>query len=1042
LICLLPVAAGFFVALVSPSAAQEPAPAAAHAPAATHPATATPAAPSPTAAARSHLQHGRHQDAAAAFTLLLTSPSADVRLAAALGLAECHLAVGEFDRTITLLQATARDHPQHASVWGRLAEAQFQMGDWTAARKSAEEGLRCDTDALRSRLILADLHREAGELDAALEGYRWFVRYYNRRQPTDAESLRLSALGALEYARWKRVSSVFHFVVNTVCPDALKADPTDWRTHLLSGELLLEKYNSGEALPEFQAALAINPQAAEVHAALARAALQEREFAKAVAHADRALAIHPRLATALQARAEAAMELDDLETAERCVARAIESNPRDQRSLALRAIVLMLRRGIPTAAEFERLLAKFTPERPSAANRPPANRSPAAPPTPAAPSTSAAPSTPVAPSTPAAPIDPAALPVSGEPAPLGGTDALRELAALADELAARNPRPGEFLNRVGEFLESCRRYAQAELCWRRAVDVMPQLSAPQTNLGLHQMRTGRIEAAEASLQAAFKADPFHVRVSNMRKVLGVLKGYETLRSEHFAVRIAASDKRLGEYMAEHLEAVHAELVPRYGYEPTEPTQFEIYSAAQGQTAHQWFSARMVGLPWIQTIGASTGMIVALASPTATDQPFHWGRVLRHEYVHILTLQRTGFQIPHWFAEALAVREEGVWLPPEWRKLLSRRHAVGDLFTLATIDGGFQRPRGPDDWTLAYCQSRQYAKFLEDRWGAEALPRLLDAYARGLATPAAIRDVTGVELAEFERQHRIWLAELVDLIALSSIDPEIDLETAKREFLAQPESATALGRYAWAVWKRGEIEEARSLATEACRLDRREPLAAHVLARLAEADGDPDAALLLWEAGFHPDQPHPVPLAMLAERAVQAGELAAALDLYRLGVDKFPLEETFWKGLAAAALATGDLQEAERGLRELAQREPENAGVRKKLAELALERRDYEAARLWGWELLFVDVEDPDAHLLLGRAYAGLRQPHRARVELQTALAVEPASIPARLALARLERDQGRAEAAREQLRAILAADPEHHEAAALLQELDAAAPGR
>ena len=31
---------------------------------------------------------------------------------------------------------------------------------------------------------------------------------------------------------------------------------------------------------------------------------------------------------------------------------------------------------------------------------------------------------------------------------------------------------------------------------------------------------------------------------------------------------------------------------------------------------------MVGLPWIQTIGASTGMIVALASPTAVDKPFN------------------------------------------------------------------------------------------------------------------------------------------------------------------------------------------------------------------------------------------------------------------------------------------------------------------------------------------------------------------------------------------------------------------------------------
>jgi len=48
------------------------------------------------------------------------------------------------------------------------------------------------------------------------------------------------------------------------------------------------------------------------------------------------------------------------------------------------------------------------------------------------------------------------------------------------------------------------------------------------------------------------------------------------------------------------------------------TQFEIYHNAKGLAAHQWFSARMIGLPWIQTFGASTGAVVALTSPTAME----------------------------------------------------------------------------------------------------------------------------------------------------------------------------------------------------------------------------------------------------------------------------------------------------------------------------------------------------------------------------------------------------------------------------------------
>ena len=61
-------------------------------------------------------------------------------------------------------------------------------------------------------------------------------------------------------------------------------------------------------------------------------------------------------------------------------------------------------------------------------------------------------------------------------------------------------------------------------------------------------------------------------------------------------------------MAEYLEEIYPELTALFGYEPKQRTQIELYNTAKGVTAHQWFSARMIGLPWVQTIGASTGVI--------------------------------------------------------------------------------------------------------------------------------------------------------------------------------------------------------------------------------------------------------------------------------------------------------------------------------------------------------------------------------------------------------------------------------------------------
>ncbi len=939
------------------------------------------------ATARDHLQHGRYAEARVAFEQAAEASSEAERGPALVGLCDSHAAVGDYEGARSILEAGLKLLPDDVELWGRLAELQFTLGDWEAARRSAEQGLRRDTDALRCRLILAHLHREAGELDQAVEGYRWFVRYYNRAQPRDAPSLRLVAEGSLEYARWKRVSSVFHVVVNTLCPDALRDDPTDWRTHLLSGELLLEKYNPSQAVPEFEAALAINPSAAEVQAALARAALQSSELGQARQLADRALTINPRLMTALLVRAEVELAAEDPAAAEPFVARALAVNPRDQAALAVRAIVLLMAEPLPGVETLQALL----------------------------------------------PVDETAAPklaVDRSRAAVHG-----ELARLVADLAARNPRPGVFLNRLGEFFESQRKYPQAEWCYRAAGAVMPQLPAASTNLGLLYMRTGRLTEAEAMLAAAFRADPFHVRVSNMRKVLEVLQGYETIRTEHFVIRVDAVDRLLGEAMAEYLEEVHAELTPLFGFTPPQPTQFEVYNRAQGQTAHQWFSARMVGLPWIQTIGASTGQIVALASPSASDKPFHWGRVLRHEYVHILTLQQTDFNIPHWYTEALAVRTEGLVLPDTWKRLLVRRLAEGDVYTLRTIHDGFRRPRTPDDWTLAYCQSRQYARFIEERWGFAALQRLLEAYREGLRTEAAIPTACGLTLDEFEREYRAWLERLAEEIVRGEAAPQIDLETAKADFLAHPQEAARIGRYAYAVWQRGEAEEARSLAQEARRLDPREPFATAVLVHLAERDDDHAEAARLLADAFDPAHPHAVLLALAAERLFHAGAFAQAEELYRLGTERFLWEETFWKGLAVSCLRQGAEDRAMPALAELADRDGENLAVRRKLAQLVRKQGDREALRRWAREVLFLDFEDAEAHAWLGEVAAARQETHRARVAFQTALQFDDQCITARLGLARLEQRLGRVAEALEQVRAALLIDPENPEAAGLEREL-------
>ncbi len=79
------------------------------------------------------------------------------------------------------------------------------------------------------------------------------------------------------------------------------------------------------------------------------------------------------------------------------------------------------------------------------------------------------------------------------------------------------------------------------------------------------------------------------------------------------------------------------------------------------------SARMVGLPYLGTVAASTGRIVAIVSPGETDihGGYAWARTLKHEMTHVFNLQQTGFNIPHWLTEGLAVYNEKIPRPYRW-----------------------------------------------------------------------------------------------------------------------------------------------------------------------------------------------------------------------------------------------------------------------------------------------------------------------------------------------------------------------------------------
>lgn len=870
------------------------------------------------AEAHEHRQCGRYAEAVEAYAALaereLDPPQ---RSEATIGWSRTLEETGAWRPATEVVREVVQEQPD-AALWARLAELEFRQGRYDAAKLAAEAALQLDANSVAARVVEAHLLRETGEFDKAIAGYLWCVRYYNRAQPKDADTLLALAEGSLEYARWKRATNIFSFVVNTLCPEAVKSDPHCWQAYALSGGLLLEKYNQAQAETELNRGLAVNPQSAPVLTLLGRLALESLKIERAEELASRALQVNPHFPEALLLKADLRLAVGEPETARGFVAQALAVNPVDQRIRAREAVCCLLEDGVPPESELLELflhldaIDKLKLERPS------------------------------------------------------------RFAQIVIEVARINPRPGEFLSLVGAALDAQRLYESAELFYRQAIVTMPQLAAPKANLAMLFMRTGRIDDAGQMLDEAFKLDPFHVRVSNMRKVVGVLGGYETLSTDHFVLKFNPTDRLLAKLMSRQLEGWYAELTERYGYEPPARTPFELYAAADGQSAHEWFSARMVGLPWVQTIGASTGMIVALASPTQR-QPYNWSRVVRHEFVHILTLQKTNFQIPHWYTEALAVREEGGGLSDEWQELLLDRVPRGEVFNLTTLNGGFQRPRDGDDWQMAYCQSYLYSEYFVERFGDDSLSKLLDAYCTTRETDVAVKQAFGVEMADLEAGYAAFLAKTVAGLQARRSPALPTLDSARAAHEADKNDLDAAGRYALALQRARQFKSARELAEQVHAERPSQPDAALVLARVALSEHHDKDAIALLVPAIDVESPHASALALLGRLRLNDRQNEEAAKLYQLGTEKFPGEDRFWNGLAIALWRIDDSARLQPVLETVAGRDSSNAAVRKKLAQIAQQAERFEEAARWGEEAVCIDIEDAEVHTLLADCYEKLGQ---------------------------------------------------------------------
>jgi predicted Zn-dependent protease len=247
--------------------------------------------------------------------------------------------------------------------------------------------------------------------------------------------------------------------------------------------------------------------------------------------------------------------------------------------------------------------------------------------------------------------------------------------------------------------------------------------------------------------------------------------------------------------------------------------------------------------------------------------------------------------------------------------------------------------------------------------------MLEAYARNRSTPAALQDCFQVDPQQIEFGYREFLAKVVAR-SVSEDRPLPTLDRIRADLAERPEDAELWSQLAAVHLAGGRKSQADRCASAALRLQRGEPLAGLVMARIHLDSGDIEAAIAILEESLDAETPDLRVVVLLAELQLENQNFDQAERLYRIGQRCQPDADLWPKSLARVYLKSGNPRKLTQVLDRLTRMEYDNLLLRKKLLDLARTEGDAGEIRRWAESVLQIDVADTEAHAALAGLTSG------------------------------------------------------------------------
>jgi len=299
------------------------------------------------------------------------------------------------------------------------------------------------------------------------------------------------------------------------------------------------------------------------------------------------------------------------------------------------------------------------------------------------------------------------------------TGATGDAARLADELHARAPEWSDDLTLRGELWHSRRQFARAAAYASMACARRPDDANAMFLLARCDLAQGASSRARAMLDGLLRQNPYHRTAFNFLGALEYIdRTFVSMTTAHAIVRLHPRDAQvIGDEVTNLVEQYWCTYVPKYAVQPATPLRIELMNRQAD------FAARTVGVPTLGALGVCFGGYLAMVSPQATADSANWEQTLRHEFIHVLTLQASGMGIQRWFTEGLSVAEEDGTLGERDKALRALLTSTG-FVSFTTFDGAFSGPQVVGAYQLA----GHAVRFLVAQYGWTGVCAAVNAYA--------------------------------------------------------------------------------------------------------------------------------------------------------------------------------------------------------------------------------------------------------------------------------------------------------------------------